>query len=82
MPWHNIKSFKPFYAGGIAWYFGVWTMVYFIIAAIVGILLLETIQYIEHYGLRRARNEHGSYEKTRPVHSWNSNHPLGRILLF
>ena len=26
--------------------------VYFIIAAIVGILLLETIQYIEHYGLR------------------------------
>lgn len=67
---------------GIAWYFGLWTMVYFIIAAIIGILLLETIQYIEHYGLRRARNKHGSYEKTRPVHSWNSNHPLGRILLF
>ena len=66
----------------IGWYFGIWSMVYFIISAIIGILLLETVQYIEHYGLRRSRNENGSYEKTRPMHSWNSNHPLGRIVLF
>ena len=66
----------------IAWYFGLWTLVYFVIAAIIGILLLETVQYIEHYGLRRERNDNGSYEKTRPIHSWNSNHPLGRIVLF
>ena len=54
----------------------------FIGAAVFGFLLLETVNYIEHYGLRRRKNEHGAWEKTLPVHSWNSNHPIGRILLF
>ena len=40
------------------------------------------MNYIEHYGLRRKRKENGDYERTMPVHSWNSNHPIGRIFLF
>lgn len=58
------------------------TMVYFILAAFVGILLLETVNYIEHYGLVRKQKDTGKYERPLPHHSWNSNHVIGRLLLF
>jgi alkane 1-monooxygenase len=54
----------------------------FVSAALVGILLLETVNYVEHYGLQRERRPNGRYERVRPHHSWNSNHPIGRALLF
>jgi alkane 1-monooxygenase len=50
-------------------------------AGVIGFLLLETVNYLEHYGLERQQVD-GRYERTRPEHSWNSNHPLGRALLF
>jgi alkane 1-monooxygenase len=49
---------------------------------VVGFLLLETINYIEHYGLRRKIMPNGRYERVKPIHSWNSNHYLGRIMLY
>jgi len=58
------------------------TMLYFIGAAMVGILLLETVNYIEHYGLQRREIEPGLYEKVKPTHSWNSEHILGRVMLY
>ena len=58
------------------------TCVLFIVAAIIGFLMLETVNYIEHYGLQRKEIQDGVFEKTQPWHSWNSNHPLGRILLY
>ncbi len=57
-------------------------MLFFIGAATIGFLLLETVNYIEHYGLRRKKIDGEYYEKVMPVHSWNSNHPIGRIMLF
>lgn len=51
-------------------------------AAVVGILLLETVNYLEHYGLRRRRISEGRYERVRPAHSWNAEHPIGRAILF
>ena len=53
-----------------------------LLAGIVGILLLETINYIEHYGLKRNRLPSGRYERVSEKHSWNSNHILGRIMLY
>jgi alkane 1-monooxygenase len=53
-----------------------------IIAGILGFLLLETVNYIEHYGLERETLASGRYEPVGIQHSWNSNHPLGRIMLF
>ena len=64
----------------IALVFSLETMVCFIVGAIIGILILETVNYIEHYGLRRIKVGK-RFERTKPIHSWNSNHPLGRILL-
>ena len=52
----------------------------FVFAALMGILLLETVNYIEHYGLRR-KLKNGQYERTLPIRSWNSNHPIGRLVL-
>ncbi len=50
--------------------------------AVIGFLLLETVNYIEHYGLRRNKLPSGRYETVLPKHSWNSNHELGRIFLY
>lgn len=55
---------------------------YYLMSALIGILLLETVNYIEHYGLLRKKNEEGKYMAVKPIHSWNSNHKLGRSLLF
>ncbi|MEO1624675.1 MAG: alkane 1-monooxygenase [Bacteroidota bacterium] len=62
--------------------YGWWVMGLAIVAAIIGFLQLETVNYIEHYGLRRQQLPNGRYENVRPVHSWNSNHELGRIFLY
>ena len=51
-------------------------------AGTIGFLLLETVNYIEHYGLCRDKKENGKYERVQPHHSWNSNHSVGRALLF
>jgi alkane 1-monooxygenase len=60
-----------------------WTItLYFFAAAMIGILLLETVNYIEHYGLQRKPFADGKYERAMPQHSWNSNHVIGRIMLF
>ena len=55
---------------------------YYLVAAVMGILLLETVNYIEHYGLSRILIAEGKYERARPAHSWNSNHVIGRMMLF
>ncbi|MFZ1749608.1 MAG: alkane 1-monooxygenase [Saprospiraceae bacterium] len=52
------------------------------LAGIVGILLLESINYIEHYGLLRKKLPNGRYELVEKFHSWNSDHEVGRILLY
>ncbi len=65
----------------IAYFFGWLVAGYFVLAAIMGFLLLETVNYIEHYGL--SRDKRGDvYERVMPQHSWNSDHVVGRLVLF
>lgn len=60
-----------------------WTALWFALGAgIIGFLLLETVNYIEHYGLMRKKLPSGRYERVRECHSWNSNHVIGRIVLY
>ncbi len=70
------------FLGSIYAYFGLTVLIYFLFAALVGILLLETVNYIEHYGLYRQQRENGNYEQVKRKHSWNSNHVIGRAVLF
>ena len=66
----------------IYFFFGPRVLFAFLFATSIGILLLETVNYIEHYGLLRVLKENGKYEKVQHRHSWNSDHILGRIFLF
>lgn len=61
---------------------GWWVLLGYVTAALIGILLLETVNYIEHYGLERQKVSAHRYENTRPQHSWNSDHYVGRMVLF
>jgi len=57
-------------------------LIFALFAGIVGFILLETVNYIEHYGLMRIKTKSGRYERVREMHSWNSNHVVGRIVLY
>ncbi len=62
--------------------FGWKIMLFYLGAAFIGIMMLENVNYIEHYGLSRNKSASGQYERAMPHHSWNSNHILGRLMLF
>ncbi|MFZ8933439.1 MAG: alkane 1-monooxygenase [Bacteriovoracaceae bacterium] len=66
----------------IIYFFGLQAYIFYFLAAVLGIFLLEIINYIEHYGLLRQKLSNGRYEKVRPCHSWNSDHLVGRSILF
>ncbi len=66
----------------IGWIFGWFAAVLAVVVGVIGFLMLETINYVEHYGLRRQKLDSGRYEKVQPHHSWNSNYVLGRIMLY
>ena len=70
------------FLGLIIYFFGWLVTLYFIAAAFNGILLLETVNYIEHYGLQRKSTGERTYERAMPQHSWNSDHVIGRLMLF
>ncbi|WP_188461655.1 alkane 1-monooxygenase [Bizionia arctica] len=63
-------------------FFGTIGFVFVLAAGIVGFIMLETVNYIEHYGLLRSKLPSGRYERVKQNHSWNSNHALGRIVLY
>ena len=66
----------------LALVFGPVVLPYLLIQAVVGFSLLEVVNYLEHYGLRRSRREDGRYERTAPEHSWNSNNVASNVLLY
>lgn len=68
--------------GGLCVVFGPGLLPYLVVQAVVGVLLLETVNYLEHYGMRRVRTPAGRYEKVDPSHSWNSNNIATNVLLY
>lgn len=52
------------------------------VQALVAIGLLEVVNYIEHYGLERARTPQGGWARVEPCHSWNASHRLTNWFLF
>jgi len=80
MLWYVV--FQACYLGVVAFFFGGLGTLFALGAGVVGFLLLETVNYIEHYGLVRKKLPSGRYERVRAVHSWNSNHVMGRIVLY
>lgn len=81
-PMMQFLLIQTLFVVGIALFFGPYATLAFVIAAIVGFLHLETVNYIEHYGLSRQKVTSRRYEDVQAWHSWNSNKIIGRMLLF
>ncbi len=62
--------------------FGKKILPFFAVQAVYGFSLLEVINYVEHYGLKREKLPNGQYERTRPEHSWNSNNIVTNLVLY
>ena len=67
----------------LVWYAFGWSGVGILaLSSLVSIVLLETVNYIEHYGLERQKLPNGSFEQVRAAHAWDSEKLIGRIALF
>lgn len=67
---------------GLAFSLSLKAAFFFLLQSMIAITLLELVNYVEHYGLKRKRLENGRYEKVLPIHSWNSAHRFSNALLF
>ena len=80
MLWYLV--FQISYLTIIFLFFGNIAVLFALASGVIGFILLETVNYIEHYGLRRLKTASGRYERVKEIHSWNSNHVIGRIVLY
>jgi len=62
--------------------FGLAILPYLVLQAAVGIVLLEVVNYLEHYGMLRRKEHTGRWERVRASHSWNSNNIATNVLLY
>jgi len=62
--------------------FGPGILPYLAIQAVFGFCLLEAVNYLEHYGLRRQQLDNGRYERVDPRHSWNNNNVTTNLFLY
>ena len=61
----------------------IWAVpVFFVVQSFVAVLLLESINYIEHYGITRREIAPGRYERVNPLHSWNASELISNLVLF
>jgi alkane 1-monooxygenase len=67
-------------AFGALW--GAAAVVFFLMQAFIAILLLETVNYIQHYGLERRRLPNGRYEPPSVVHAWDTDRRLSNFFAF
>ncbi|MBV1883696.1 MAG: alkane 1-monooxygenase [Pseudomonadales bacterium] len=62
--------------------FGVQAAILFVSQAIISVVTLETVSYIQHYGLERSTLNSGRYEKTSLAHSWDSYNKISNLATF
>jgi len=68
--------------GVLAIGFGLEILPFLLVSAVVSIVLVESVNYVEHYGLLRRREANGRWERVGQQHSWNSNHLPTNIVLY
>ncbi|MBI3228010.1 MAG: alkane 1-monooxygenase [Mycolicibacterium cosmeticum] len=68
------------FAGLTAW-FGAVDLPWLAGQAVLGVFLLEAMNYLSHYGLRRRKLTSGRYERLRPAHCWNGNAVITNVFL-
>ena len=76
--WYSISLVIAIICIIVAGYQG---LLFFLGQSLIAFTLLEMINYIEHYGLRRKKDSKGKYQRVSHHHSWNSNYLLTNLLL-
>jgi alkane 1-monooxygenase len=62
--------------------FSLRSLAFWLVQAMLSIVLLELFNYIAHYGLQRRRRASGGFERIAPRHSWNSQRRMNNSALF
>ncbi len=80
--WHYVGLLV--FVGAAVW---LWTgvpvaILQWLAAALVGVLMLQTVEYIEHKGLVRATGVEGRPEPVRAWHSWDCYYLITNLSLF
>ena len=65
----------------VFYFFGLNGVFLFVIQSFIAVILLEAINYIEHYGLLRKKRQNETYVPVDVIHSWNSNHLASNWIL-
>lgn len=78
----QFQIIQVLFVGFIYYLFGGFILLAFLLNASIAYVSFETVQYLEHYGLQRKKNEKGRHERVKAHHSWNSNHVFGRLMMF
>ncbi|MEU6583226.1 alkane 1-monooxygenase [Nocardia sp. NPDC046763] len=68
--------------GGLLAVYGWRVLPYLLLQAVIGAGLLETVNYVEHYGLLRRRRPNGGWARCSPADSWNSDRLVTNIFMF
>ncbi len=68
--------------GGLIAVFGWSILPYLLLQAVLGMALLKTIGYIEHYGLLRERKPNGAWARFSPRDSWDCDWLVTNIFIF
>ena len=68
--------------GALMLWLGWAALIFLALQGIYAASMLEVVNYVEHYGLLRQKDQGGEYVRCAPEHSWNSNHIVGNILLY
>ena len=69
------------WAGFVVW-LGPGVLWFLVPQAVIGFTLLESVNYLEHYGLVRRRTPYGRYENVDARHSWNSDRLATNLFLY
>lgn len=88
LPWWHWRNemvwatlLPPLLATALAAAFGPLAAAFFCGQSAMAIALLEAVNYVEHYGLERARLPDGRYEPVTERHSWDANEMLSNSFL-
>lgn len=69
------------WAGALGALFGIKGLVFFLLQSGIGILVLEMMNYIGHYGLERRVDAAGRMEPVSERHAWDCDLPFSNLVL-
>ena len=74
--------FNIFFNFCVFYFFGMSVWIYSMLISVVSILMLLTVDYIEHYSLERKLTPAGTFEPVKHEHSWDCYYLLTNFTLF